>query len=456
MALSRCVWEIRQGGYDDNGGGRAMTAGPPYYIQQDEPELIITDGVTSASGVTTLTSTGGGFTLAMSGSVIRLYEGTYLTDGWYQITSYVDGNTVELDRSPGNDGTGNGVSGATGRVGGAFASLGGFGRMYDDTRDNLFDTQTLFIKYNPTPYYIDVNSYNVPSGGFYMANVDPEVRLSIQGYENTWDDVPENRPKFISNVNTISVIRSAEADDQYGPAVRYLSVCHSGSNNAYAFYGQYLYCMDCDAARFERGFEYVSAVMGCVAHNCQNYGFSNCTQVIKCVSSGNLRGFHGNGAIAVNCLAIDCGNVGFDDFGALFGCAGVGCNPNFRSDSSSDVMAVDCIATDGPGEGYWLSANNIGVYENCYAYNNNPDVDIENSAFRNAHHPEDSGIIILTASPWVDRDADNYALNNVEGGGAVLRNAGTQLPYSGVMEDYMDVGPIQNATEVPTAKLIIS
>jgi len=116
-------WWIRTDGNDLNGAGfdSGISGAGTNYCDQASPQLSLIDCMTSYSGDTQLYSMSGGFTSAMIGNTIRLSSGPNLTLGDYFITGYSSSNSVTLDRAPDNGG--GGISGCTGRVGGAWASI---------------------------------------------------------------------------------------------------------------------------------------------------------------------------------------------------------------------------------------------------------------------------------------------------------------------------------------------
>ena len=124
MAIQKTAqWWIRTDGNDLNGGGFdiGISGAGVNYCDQATAQLALTNCATSGVGSTTLTTAIGGFTSSMIGNSIRLSSGTNLTLGDYFIVGYTSSGEVTLDRAPDNGG--GGVSGAVGRVGGAWRSL---------------------------------------------------------------------------------------------------------------------------------------------------------------------------------------------------------------------------------------------------------------------------------------------------------------------------------------------
>ena len=92
MALNAAtVWEVRTTGNANNGGGWNDAGGASVdYSQQDVAELTLNDVVTD--GTTTVTSTTGGFTDAMVGSIANIP-----TKGYREITARTNTNTITVD-----------------------------------------------------------------------------------------------------------------------------------------------------------------------------------------------------------------------------------------------------------------------------------------------------------------------------------------------------------------------
>ena len=116
-------WWIRTDGDDDNGGGfdSGISGAGTNYSDQATAQLDLTDLATASAGSTTLTSVTGGFTPAMIGNCVKIRSGTNVNNGYYFITAYTDTNTVTIDRACDNGG--GGLSGGSGRLGGAFGNV---------------------------------------------------------------------------------------------------------------------------------------------------------------------------------------------------------------------------------------------------------------------------------------------------------------------------------------------
>lgn len=116
-------WWVRTDGDNTNGGGydSGISGAGTNYSDQASAQLSLTDLATASAGSTTLTSATGGFTAAMIGNAIQIVSGTNANAGFYFITGYTDANTVTIDRACDN-GSG-GLSGGSGKLGGAVAGL---------------------------------------------------------------------------------------------------------------------------------------------------------------------------------------------------------------------------------------------------------------------------------------------------------------------------------------------
>jgi hypothetical protein len=162
--LNSAVWEFRETGSNNNGGGfdTGIAGYGTDYTQQDTAQLELTD-LACTTGTSTLTSTTGGFTSAMIGNCIYIRSGTNFTVGWYFIIGYTNTNTVTLDRTP--VGGTNGSSGS-GNVGGAravptdtfFESLAGGNVVYFKKGTYTFTESVILTSTSPHSTVIGYNS----------------------------------------------------------------------------------------------------------------------------------------------------------------------------------------------------------------------------------------------------------------------------------------------------------
>lgn len=185
------AWRIRVSGDNDNGGGYDSTisgAGTDY-TDQDSAQLTLTDLATSGAGVTTLTSSTGGFTSAMIGNCIKITSGTNFDTGYYFVTAHTDTNTVTLDRSPSASGAG---SGGNGKLGGAFALLeplattGANGLSTPSVSTPLAAGHTIYIRGagSDDPTTVDYDYQGSSTNGYYVfpSGSTGTGRIRVVGY----------------------------------------------------------------------------------------------------------------------------------------------------------------------------------------------------------------------------------------------------------------------------------
>ena len=111
------VWRLRAGGNDANGAGfdSTVSGAGTDYSQQDAAQTSGSLGTSTAS--TTFTDSGGTFTSAMVGNLLRIASGTGATVGYYVITAYVSATQITLDRVSGT------YTAGVWKIGGAAASF---------------------------------------------------------------------------------------------------------------------------------------------------------------------------------------------------------------------------------------------------------------------------------------------------------------------------------------------
>lgn len=182
------VWEMRTTGAATNGGGfnasRDAVNGVDY-SQQDAAQLALTDIVVHNGDNTIVHSTTGGFTHAMEGNVIYI-SGEGYTTGWYEITTYTDGNTVTIDRNPLSAAAD--ASGGTGNVGGALYIVNG--TTLGTWHGQIAAGNTIHVKagtYTLTTANVDVGTAGTSA-----------LPIVWYGYNTTRGDAPSgtNRPLF--------------------------------------------------------------------------------------------------------------------------------------------------------------------------------------------------------------------------------------------------------------------
>lgn len=439
MTLSaNTVWELRTDGDDNNGGGFVTGASGSDYSQQAAAQLTVTDAATSGTTVTTLTSATGGFTSAMVGSIIHLYSGTNLTAGWYEITAYTDTNTVTLDRAP-DDGVG-GVSAATCKVGGALASIGGLGAVVTGTNQGV-EGQWAYIRSGT--YNLTGTTVNVSGGPLDLATgAVLEVTFTLKGYDsaNGRDSYEGAKPEINVNGNAPTNVIKASGTFSNGARIQFIRVDADSQNISACYFttADETYCH----------FYKCEAVNGSTTTNM--FGFQDC-KPIECYAEGWSVGFKSCGT-TTRCYAKDC-TTGFDSVSigldciasggttgwtSMFGtivarCSAYG-NQTTAFSGSWGTCYIDCVAFRPTSGGTAFSTTDQSLLVNCASNGNWTNRVSDVVAI-------DHDAITLTADPFTDAANDDFSLNDVAGGGALLRAAGLST-YG--QTGYADVGAVQH------------
>lgn len=431
MALaSTVVWEVRTDGDDNNGGGFDPAYGGTDYSQQAAAQLTVTDAATSGVGSTTLTSATGGFTSAMVGNVLHLYGGTNLTEGWYEIVGYTDGNTVTLDRAP-DDGVG-GVSGATCKVGGALGSPGGLGAALVNA---LVAGHRAWIKSGT--YTITSDTYNVSGGPL---NVNQAKSFLLEGYGTTRGDGVRpliTKAAGLTGSGSYFMIGLYGALSTVTQRCRYIECDISGYvNNTAGFKhtsSYTVYFEHCIARNGLYGF-YGGRCLRCYAESCK-YGFSGSTVRYGHAKSCDYYGFSRGDNFG--CIAESC-NVGFGSYSGTYHCR---CTAYGSTTDGFQVEAamglVDCLSVGSGGYGFANSASDMVHIANCCAYNN------ASGDFQITPDPDDT--VTITADPFIDALSGDFRLNDDPNGGAILKGAGLGV-YGQI--DSQDIGAVQAAKQL--------
>ena len=404
------VFEVRTTGDDTNGGGYKSSAGTTDYSQQDVAELSLTDCATSGTGVTTLTSVTGGFTAAMVGNSINLSAGTNLTTGLYEITAFTDANTVTLDRSP--DDTVGGVSGATGKVGGALASPGMV------SGDSRAEGNKVWIQSGT--YAVNNATYGTPNSTIHALDVQ------LEGYETVRGDLTGNefstaRPLIQASVSSIGTIlvngyfSRLRVDGGDGLSGNSGSAGYSNhyihvENVVTGFVGTSTRCLGCKVVGATTGYSSVRWCFDCVAGDCTT-GFLNNTQ----------------GVSWVRCIAYDCTTYGFrgnEHQSTVCYCIADNTRYGFYDgDGSFDPVVLNCIAINCSDYGFRMrnsSSKQTLVFQSA-SYNNGSRFFGGTSG---GARDVDANPIVLTANPFVDSANRDYRINDADGGGKLLKGFG--------------------------------
>jgi len=425
MALGAdTVWEIRDDGSDTNGGGYISADPGTDYSQQAAAVLNRTNISCTGNDVFTDDDAGGLFTDAMIGNIVYLSNGP----GWYEIIGRNDGNNIQVDRNGPND------TGMTLNVGGALLSIGGLGAIFQ-TADHTAVGMHAYVRsgthnlgnavVNTSEGPLDLDDSQMDSKAFYLKGYDSaEGRDSFAG----------TRPVIHCNGNAPANVIEVKGGMQQYHLVAFIEVDGDSQNTSglYANHSGYNY--------FYR----------CIARDCDGtYGIYNGRQVL--------------------CYAVSCAGDGFGGGGVAWGCLADTCGVGF------DTSGIHCIAYNSVGDGFFGYATN---WLNCVSYNSGGDgfdgrrnnqyincvswsaggysfriaelfttllncADGDSVSGRDG--PTDAFLdvnpVTLTADPFVDAANLDFRLNNLEGGGALLRAAGIDT-YGQTSE--IDIGAVQH------------
>lgn len=401
-------WEIRTTGDYSNGGGFNRESGGTDYTQQDVAQLALTDCATSGVGSTTLTSATGGFTAAMVGNIINLSAGTNLTANWYEITAYTDTNTVTIDRAP-DDGVG-GVSGATGKVGGAMSW------PPPDVTDG-----GPVVSYNK--FWIKHGTYTLTNTTISAENGPISLDYAnVEGFENVRGDMG-SKPVFSAGTQVPStgtaIFRTATSFN----AIHITNIKADGVDNTRTFSGFALtdyrnFVQHCEAVNCQTGFagnnnsarfcKASNCQTGfasfktefCVAHDCTSVGINNyVNEAYHCIVYNCPTGYYmSGGADTVRCIADNCSSFGIYHYSAY--------------GNSLENLVTNC------GTGIYFRSTALSSDKN-YLYNNLTDVVYQSNNPASRYVSYDSTSI--TSDPYTDSANGDYTINNNETGGRPYR-----------------------------------
>jgi len=440
MALAAAtVLECRIGGADTNGAGFVTGSSGTDWSLQTSPQYSVTDGVTA--GTTTITSATAAFGTDVVGNLISVSGGTgSITQAWYQIISRTNATTIVVDRSTGlSAGTG-----ATLKIGGALlspaiaasiATVGG---------------NTVFIKYNASPFVISSASSNVAGGV-----ITPTNNTIFCGYDTTRTvtNTDANQPTLqIQAALATTIMWNGNA-----PTIINLildgnaQTSSRGSTTAGLHYR-------CTFKNFTNGGTNNGACLFCVFTGCSTVVACGSVTASWCVGTANTASpFSG---ACVSCLAYANTGATTDGFAinvasgprncAAYNNGRHGFSWNTSGPFGANLVAEGNGVSSGTGFGFDnLSGSATLMLLNCADFGNQ-------SGRKNTATiaTVDIGSITGSSSFFANAASGNFARNNTANAGALL--AGTGFPTAfplGLTATALDVGAAQasGATDYPTA-----
>jgi hypothetical protein len=453
MAIQNTAqWWIRTDGDDLNGAGYdpSISGAGTNYCDQASPQLSRTDFATSGVGSTTLTS-GGGFSSDMIGNSIRLSAGTNLTLGDYFITGYTSSTEVTLDRAPDNGG--GGVSGATGRVGGAWAGFEFTCTTVSTPCPNpTVAGNTINLRgdgtSNPsTPQYTTTSTFR-----YFTSGNTTDGNLLMRGYNGTpyiggWSWLWMYNTSYFNfeNLKIAPLSNSyqnsfALFNNAYSTAYR----CHFYSNGLAGWMAR-ANCVECL-------FEYdttTQTTSGAWVPYSFGYSLVNC--VIKDFPAASST----DGAIRLNAMAHAYGNLLINSTGAgiyftenqinytpsaynntIVGCSGAGIYFNTASSHVAHPAHYNLIANCGTG----IASNQTGLTEsNANACRSNY---FYNCATNYSGIGAGFNDVILNNDPFNDSANGDYSLKPDSAARSV--DVYANIPgYSGATSNYQAIGAVK-------------
>lgn len=443
MALSATtIWEVRTAGNDTNGGGFTTGATGTDFSQQNAKNTVgnnisTTDAV--AVGTTTLTSLTASFTAAIVGNVIYLVGGTgTLPEVWRRVVTFTNATTVVLDATVASG------TGITMNIGGAQASLGNVGK-------SAVSGNTIYIKSGT--YSITSASTNVAAGCFTSAN-----GLLIQGYNATRGDFGAPPLLQASGISTFTVLAFTN-----GPfVVQNIAIDGASLTSSQGFKtssngGLFYKCIgkNCTNNAFSVGTSQAPLIL-CYATGCSTQPAILAQVCYGCESFSNTStGFSGASlAVFQNCLSYNNSGASSDGFTGVGAADYSNCSAygngrdGFRAASTSN--ASNCLAETNTGFGFNGNSNVFRLF-NCGTFSNTAGATNLSGAFTDFT----TGMVVGSASFFVNPGSGNLALNNTSGGGATARAAGIPGTFlAGTTTGFLDIGGAQHADPAGAAGML--
>lgn len=435
MAFSSgVIWECRTTGNNANGGGFNSAASGTDRSQQDAAQTAYTDLVIDGTTNTNMTSAGNPFTSADAGNIVNITGGTGFTVQRVEIIS-VSSGVATADKSLGTLSS----TGGTGNLGGAVISPGLASGL-------MVAGNTMYVKYHASNTY-DVSSTtaNVVNGRVSLIAGSGSLITRMIGYDATRGDLTGNKPKIRATTNTMTLVTQAGARS-------YISNIWVDAASATGIQGI------ASATN--------STVAFCKATACNatsGINGADGARVLFCEATGcSVQPFNGAGAFFFGCIADANTDDGWDcgsNHNVLAFCystnnSGAGTDGFLNSGAASSMTCIHCVAYNNGQNGF----ANVGVISavttiNCIAWDNTSNGITAGFSWNSAAGSNGtdfsvsvaSGNITLSADPFTDAANDDYSLNSVAGGGALLRGEGILGAYPATISttSHNDVGGAQ-------------
>ncbi len=455
------VWEVRTTGSDANGGAFRAGATGIDYSQQNTPQVIFSDLVIGTN-TTELTSAANPFTAAHVGNVINVTASTGFAAGRYEIMS-VSAGVATMDR-PVASVVNTPATGGSGRLGGCLLTLPAL-------TSAMAASNRAFVR---------AGNYPITATALFVASHTPSAAApptTVSGYYQTRGDLypgsPDNanRPTLTVNAAIASVISGVTSS---GLLIQNLQLVAGSSNSSsFIILGTNSAVVNVRMSGFSgRGIsaagsggrvqhcEFVNgtAASGSAAIHGTNTNLTVFNSHVRNCSGGGMF-FGGVGAVVDACVVVN--NPGANTDGISFAGGGILTRSLIHGNGRDGVrhtgMANGASLTLGnifsENGGYGLNSTGAfpaqpmydgnAYYLNALGARNNVD-DTTAVATNGVGAYTNVRDVVLTASPFTDKTAGDWSLNNTPGGGAALRGTATPSSWPGLaVTGYPDFGPIQ-------------
>ena len=380
------------------------------YSQSSTAKASMTDIAIDAVSNTTISSATYTFTVADIGNLIRITAGTNFTTGHYTIIG-VNAGKATLDTVVGTIGS----TGGTGYLGGGMLTF------YNMSGSVLFSHR----------FYVKNGTYYSNGSG---ANGS---RFALIGYNSLRGDNPQgnDRPLFRPTANNITIVNFATAGIAHDLSnVRIDGSGFTGCNGFTENNSRNGIVMDCKVSNCVTGFYGINnmGIMNCEADTCTT-GFS-VTHPVYCVAKNCTYGFsRGFGGVISHCITINCTYGFYIGNSTVSHCIAYNSSVNGVYNTTTGNGLFNSIITNSGGYGL---QDGGGIIRNCFGFNN---------ALGNSSGST-YGFTTLSANPFVDPTNNNFILNDINGGGALIKNNSYPRTFPGLsMINYADAGCVESA-----------
>lgn len=452
-------WWVRTDGDNTNGGGydSGISGAGTNYSDQASAQLSLTDLATASAGSTTLTSATGGFTAAMIGNAIQIVSGTNsVPNSFYFITAYTDTNTVTIDRASDN-GSG-GLSGGSGKLGGAVAGLEKFSsRSAHNPNTPLVEGNQINVRGTGDSDPATPDYTLTPAGEFLSFPNSTDQHILVKGYNG--------RPFYQCSSGAAMLIYTA-----YGIDFQSMKLAANGTNNAQfgmlharnnADNSNAIDCIIDQAGHQTRISQYYSfhfckitnsglkttptyadalyintfgkGVQSCLIENIMGGVYLQSSAFCRDTIIANVEGYGIYSANSSHYYPVNItGNM-------IYGCSGNGIDISAENSVNNRVFHNVIVNAGGYGINNNSSVKNDHLVDRNVFYNNT-------SGNYNGYSGGDNDVI-LTGDPFVDSSAGDWNINDTSGAGATLRannfslNTDTSVyPFRQYVSDDFDSG----------------